>query len=87
MTKTTDSTLFEADSELRDAIKKYLKAGATADGRPTYEYMNIDTFVGVATMKLDGKTVYMAFANDGQEYHETLGLIETLRHREINRGL
>jgi hypothetical protein len=87
----TTIDLIAAESDLKDAIKKYIRASAEANGTPIFDVIDIEQFVGVATMQKNLNrgvaTAYMTFISPDRQHHEVLGLVATLYERAKTKGL
>ena len=73
--------LIEAEADLKDAMRKFIKAAAAAEGRPRYDHIDIDKFVFIGTAKYRTGHMYHRGVTPSMDPHEELGLIEVLRDR------
>jgi len=70
--------LITVESDLKDAMKNYLKAVHTAEGRPVMQPIDIEKFVFIATAKYKGWSMYHRGNSTGMETHERIGLCEMM---------
>jgi len=71
-----------ADTNLRDAMKQYLKAATASQGQPSLDHIDIDKFVFIGMAKYRTGSMYHVGVSNGMETYEKLGLIEILKERD-----